>query len=154
MSSPKPLPPSELAEHLAEVFTVVGPLYRHAARLVAAGEAIEGVSTGVRAVLEQLDRAGPQPVPRLADALAVSRQFAQRMVDDALAASFVMTTPNPRHRRSSLVQLTRVGQRTITAITTRERQVLATVAGDLTEDDLAACLRVLRAALTTLASTE
>ena len=40
----QPLTPVELGPALAEVFRVVGPLYRHAARAVAEDEAIEQVS--------------------------------------------------------------------------------------------------------------
>jgi DNA-binding MarR family transcriptional regulator len=142
-SSTAPLPPEALGQRLADVFAVVGPLYRQAAALVIAHEAVEGVSTGVRAVLEQITRHGPQTVPTIAQALAISRQYVQRMVDDAITAEMVTPRPNPRHKRSCLLALTPVGQHAIDAITRREQTVLAGATGDLTEQDIATSIRVL-----------
>jgi DNA-binding MarR family transcriptional regulator len=126
------------------VFRALGPLYRLAARKVAADESIEHVSTGVRAVLERLGDAGPEPVPALARALAISRQFTQRMVDDAAAAGYVELAPNPVHRRSSLVVLSPAGRDAIDRITRREAELLGATPGDLTGEEVDACLRVLR----------
>lgn len=143
--SATPLPPDELGRSLAEVFAVLGPLYRRVSRAVEDAERIEGVSIGVRAVLERLQATGPQPVPTIASALALSRQFVQRNVDAALAGGWVRTAPNPAHRRSVLIELTGEGAETIAAVTAREHAVLRTIGGDLTRADIDACLRVLRA---------
>lgn len=139
-----PLSPDELGSALAEVFRVVGPLYRHAARAVANEEAIEEVSTGVRAVLERLLVAGAEPVPAIARAIATSRQFAQRMTNEAASVGFVETVDNPAHKRSRLISLTPTGRAVIERITAREQRVLADTPGGLTKDDIDTCLRVLR----------
>lgn len=138
-----PLSPDETARALAEVFDVLGPLYRRSARVVAAAEPIEGVSIGVRAVLDRLRRTGTQPVPAIAVALALSRQFVQRCVHEAAGHGWVEVRPNPAHRRSSLIALTAAGEAVMDAVTAREQAVLGAVEG-ITAEDVAACLRVLR----------
>ncbi|MFD5584129.1 MarR family winged helix-turn-helix transcriptional regulator [Streptomyces sp. NPDC127063] len=142
-----PLAPDALAGRLTEVFDVVGPLYRRVQRAVEQGQAVEGLSVGVRAVLALLHRNGPMTVPQMGRAQALSRQFVQRMVNDAAARGLVETTPNPAHQRSSLIRLTAEGQAAITAVLGREHALLRQVGGGLTEQDVTACLRVLGAML-------
>ncbi len=142
-----PLPPQELAACLAEVYLVVGPLYRRVSRAVERDQPVMGMSVGVRAVLEQLHREGDLTVPTIAAAQELSRQFVQRMVNDARAAGLVELVDNPRHRRSSLVRLTDDGRAAIAAVVDREHRLLQDVAGGLTAGDVAATLRVLRAML-------
>jgi DNA-binding MarR family transcriptional regulator len=142
--SATPLPPDELGRRLPDVFAVLGPLYRRVSRVVEDAEHIEGASIGVRAVLERLQLAGPEPVPAIAAALVLSRQFVQRNVDAAAARSWVRSAPNPAHRRSVLIELTPEGERIIAAIIAREQAVLSTVGGDLTAGDIDACIKVLR----------
>ncbi|MFJ8545998.1 MarR family winged helix-turn-helix transcriptional regulator [Streptomyces sp. NPDC093586] len=138
-----PLPPDELARRLTEVYDLVGPLYRRAQRSVEQGLARDGVSVGVRAVLTLLHRGGPMTVPQMGRAQAISRQFVQRMVNDAAAHGLVESIPNPAHRRSSLIRLTDAGRSTISGILDREHAVLRAVGGALTAADVTACLRVL-----------
>ncbi|MET8570996.1 MarR family winged helix-turn-helix transcriptional regulator [Streptomyces sp. NPDC004783] len=138
-----PLPPDELGHRLTEVYDLVGPLYRRAQRSVEQGLAPDGVSVGVRAVLTLLHRGGPMTVPQMGRAQTISRQFVQRMVNDAAARGLVESVPNPAHRRSSLIRLTEEGRRVTARILGREHAVLRTVGGALTEDDVTACLRVL-----------
>ncbi len=145
--SAAPLPPDALAARLAEVYLVVGPLYRKVARVVERDEPTMGMSTGVRAVLEQLRREGDVTVPTIAAEQDLSRQFVQRMVNDARAAGFVELRDNPRHRRSSLVHLTEQGSTAIEAVVAHEHRLLGRVAGDLTGADVDTTLHVLRSML-------
>ncbi|MFD7496272.1 MarR family winged helix-turn-helix transcriptional regulator [Streptomyces sp. NPDC059832] len=138
-----PLAPEELAHRLTEVFALVGPLYRRVQRKVEQAAPIEGLSVGVRAVLDLLREHGPMTVPQMGRAQALSRQFVQRMVNDAAARRLVETIPNPAHQRSSLVRLTESGRAAITAALTREQFLLRQVDGDLTDADVTACVRVL-----------
>ena len=138
-----PLDPDELAARLAEVYLVVGPLYRRVLRRVERDTAIDGVSVGVRAVLDLLDRCGPLTVPQMGREQSLSRQFVQRMVNDAAAGGLVDLVDNPAHQRSRLVRLTIRGRQVIAAVTARERAQLRRIAGDLTGADLDSCLRVL-----------
>jgi DNA-binding MarR family transcriptional regulator len=138
-----PLPPDELADRLAEIYLLVGPLYRKVLRKVQLGEAVEGLSVGVRAVLDLLRINGPMTVPQMGRAQALSRQFVQRMVNDAAARSLVEITSNPAHQRSSLIRLTDTGREAIEAVIAREHSLLREVGGDLTAADIDACIKVL-----------
>ncbi|MCN9240453.1 MarR family transcriptional regulator [Streptomyces sp. RY43-2] len=138
-----PHTPEGLAPHLMEVFALVGPLYRRVLRKVEQAESIEGISVGVRAVLDLLRGSGPLTVPQMGRAQALSRQFVQRMVNDAAARGLVESIPNPAHKRSSLIRLTDDGRAAIDAVTAREYALLAQVRGDLTEADVRTCQRVL-----------
>ncbi|MGW8066124.1 MarR family winged helix-turn-helix transcriptional regulator [Streptomyces ziwulingensis] len=145
-----PLPPDALALRLTEVYDLVGPLYRRAQRSVEQGLTADGLSVGVRAVLALLHRHGPMTVPQMGRAQAISRQFVQRMVNEAAAQDLVESIPNPSHRRSSLIRLTDRGRVTVTAVLDREHRLLREVGGDLTDADVDTCLRVLGSMLTAL----
>ncbi|ACZ85695.1 MarR family winged helix-turn-helix transcriptional regulator [Streptosporangium roseum] len=135
--------PNEPADRLAEVFDLVGPLYRRAQRKVEQDAPIEGLSVGVRAVLNMLCEHGPMTVPQMGRAQALSRQFVQRMINDAAARNLVEFVPNPAHKRSSLIRLTEEGRAAIIAVIDRERAVLRQAGGDLSDTEIAACIRVL-----------
>ncbi|MFE9774844.1 MarR family winged helix-turn-helix transcriptional regulator [Streptomyces sp. NPDC005931] len=126
-----------------EVFDLVGPLYRRVQRKVEQGEAVEGLSVGVRAVMDLLHKHGPMTVPQMGRAQAISRQFVQRMVNDAAARGLVESIPNPAHQRSSLIRLTERGGAAIESVVAREHAVLRGVGGDLTDADVRSCVRVL-----------
>lgn len=130
-------------QRLSDVFRAVGPLYREAAQRVARDEQLEGVSTGVRAVLEELLAEGRQTMPAVARNLGTTRQYVQRVVEEAAAAGLVRSVPNPAHRRSPLLALTPVGRAAIRRILRREQAALAGAARDLSDRDVDACLRVL-----------
>jgi DNA-binding MarR family transcriptional regulator len=140
---PEQLPPDELAERLARVYVVLGPVYRKVLRLVELDQRRTGMSVGVRNVLDQLRRGGDLTVPALARAQDLSRQFVQRMVNDARGAGWVEVVENPAHRRSGLVRLTRSGATAIDAVVAGELDRLALVGGGLTGPEVDATLRVL-----------
>lgn len=145
-----PLDPDELASRLAEVYLVVGPLYRSVLRAVERDAPLHGVSAGVRAVLDLLRRNGPMTVPEMGRAQSLSRQFVQRTVNDAEADGLVELVVNPAHRRSRLVRPTPAGTAAIRAVTTREHEHLRRTPGGLTRTEVDGCLRVLTAMLGTL----
>lgn len=138
-----PLDPQTRAARLAEVYVALGPVYRRVARLVEQDEQVSGLSVGVRNVLDQLRRDGDRTVPQLARAQDLSRQYTQRMVDQAATDGLVELAPNPAHRRSRLVHLTPTGAAAITAVLERELSLLERVGGDLTAAELDGTLRVL-----------
>ena len=136
--------PGDLPARLAEVFDVVGPLYRRAQLKVERDAPVHGLSVGVRAVLNLLREHGPMTVPQMGRAQALSRQFVQRMVNEAAARSLVETVPNPAHKRSSLIRLTGQGATAIDALIAHERALLRQAGDGLADADITACLRVLR----------
>ena len=147
--SAKPLSPDDLGHRVSEVFDLIGALYRRGLRKLEQGEEVEGVSVGVRSVLVLLHRYGPMTVPQMGRLMTLTRQFVQRMVNDALARGWAETTPNPAHQRSSLIRITDEGQAVITAILAREHALNRQVGGDLTDAEVRATVRVLREILKT-----
>lgn len=139
-----PLPPDDLGHRISEVFDLIGALYRRGLRKLEQGEEIEGVSVGVRSVLTLLHRYGPMTVPQMGRVMTLTRQFVQRMVNDALTRGWAEAIPNPAHQRSSLIRITDDGTAVITAILAREHALNRQVGGDLTEAELRACTRVLK----------
>ncbi|MFC9977508.1 MarR family winged helix-turn-helix transcriptional regulator [Spirillospora sp. NPDC127200] len=146
--------PGDVAARLTEVFDLVGPLYRKAHRKVEQDASLAGLSVGVRAVLVLLREHGPMTVPQMGRAQALSRQFVQRMVNDALAQDLVESVPNPSHKRSRLIRLTGRGRDAVTAVVDREREVLGRVGDDLTEAEIDTCVRVLERLLRHLEDVE
>ncbi|WCH97011.1 MarR family transcriptional regulator [Streptomyces moderatus] len=147
--SAKPLSPDDLGHRVSEVFDLIGALYRRGLRKLEQGEEVEGVSVGVRSVLVLLHRYGPMTVPQMGRLMTLTRQFVQRMVNDALTRGWAEATPNPAHQRSSLIRITDEGEAVITAILAREHALNRQVGGELTEAELQACVRVLKEMLKT-----
>lgn len=138
-----PVDPDEGAQRLAEIYLVVGPLYRRVLRVVEEGGATTGVSAGERAILDMLRRGGPMTVPQIAAAQQLSRQFVQRQVDATAARGLTERRANPVHRRSSLIALTVAGHAAIDAVIAREHVALRHAAQGLTAAQIDACLTVL-----------
>lgn len=144
-----PLPPDELGHRVSEVFDLIGALYRRGLRKIEQGQQVEGVSVGVRSVLALLRRHGAMTVPQMGRIMTLTRQFVQRMVNDAVAEGWAEVTPNPAHQRSSLIRITPEGEAMIDTILAREHALNRQVGGDLTDADLRACTRVLKEMLKT-----
>lgn len=138
------------AARLVEVFDVLGPVYRRVFRAVERDVAVDGMSVGTRAVLDLLHRRGPMTVPQMGQVLALSRQFLQRTVNEAVDRSWVVSRANPAHRRSHLIELTPSGRATIATVAEREQAALGELGSDLSDDDVDGCLRVLRGLLARL----
>ena len=114
-----------------------------------AGDALHqdaGVSTAMRAVMEYVQSVGPATVPDIARAKAVSRQNIQVLVDALLKRGLAEMRPNPAHRRSTLVALTKSGTQVFRSMRKRELELLE----GLAEDQPAASLRVAREVLSRL----
>ncbi|MFJ9147528.1 MarR family winged helix-turn-helix transcriptional regulator [Streptomyces sp. NPDC102270] len=146
----EPLPPDDLGHRVSEVFDLVGALYRRGLRKLEQDEVAGGVSVGVRSVLVLLHRYGPMTVPQMARLMALTRQFVQRMTNEAMDRGWAEATPNPAHQRSSLIRITDEGVAVITAILAREHALNRQVGGgQLTDAELQACVRVLKEMLRT-----
>ena len=118
-------------------------------QLRATAEAIHeergGLPVAQRAVLESLHRGGPATVPALARARPVSRQHIQVLVNALLEEGLVETLENPGHRRSPLVALTAAGRKRFEEMRARERRALAKPGLPVSDAEMRAAARVLRA---------
>jgi len=77
-------------------------------------------SSGRRSLIKSLGADGPQTVPAMARARAVSRQHVQKLVDELRRDGMVTSRPNPAHKRSKLVDLTPAGRRFLHEMSKRE----------------------------------
>src|SRR4051794_39958606 len=116
---------SATPDDLYTVFRHIRPLHLLAAREVTAALAGQGLTLGVRAVLEVLHNDGPGTVPAIARTLLLPRQDVQRHCNQALHAGLVTRGPNPSHRRSPLMTLTDDGERTFREMHSAELDRLA-----------------------------
>jgi len=80
-------------------------------------------SSGHRSIMKSLGAEGPQTVPAMAGLRSVSRQHVQKLVDGLKADGFVEAVPNPAHKRSVLIDLTRLGEDYLGQLGKREEEL-------------------------------
>lgn len=102
-----------------------------------------GISAADRAVLEFLYPDLALSVPELAARYDVSRQHVQVTVNRLAEQGLVRTRPNPRHRRSHLVTLTRAGRVLFAGILDQDRAAVERLFADIPERQLAATKKTL-----------
>jgi DNA-binding MarR family transcriptional regulator len=96
-------------------------------------------------VLQTIKRAGRAlTVSQLARRMGVTRQSAQRIVNDLHTVEIVEFTRNPDHIRSPFVQLTATGENAYDEAESRRRRWATNLAESLDPRDLRRTLRVLR----------
>ncbi|QGG96671.1 MarR family winged helix-turn-helix transcriptional regulator [Actinomarinicola tropica] len=135
-----------MSSHGALAYEVVQrtrPVVLASTRVVEARWRAHGITVAMRAVLERLVHDGPRTVPDLARTLDISRQAVQRSIDELAAQGHVAPHPNPAHRRSPLFDVTPSARRTFDELHAEEVDRVATIAADLSLDDLATARRVL-----------
>jgi DNA-binding MarR family transcriptional regulator len=98
--------------------------------------ATERLPAGERAVLIELAAEGPRTVPDMAQARPVSRQHIQTLVNALMKRGLVRLIENPRHQRSKLVELTRVGSALAKTVRSREEKTLAQLGRELDSAEL------------------
>ncbi|WP_269581280.1 MarR family winged helix-turn-helix transcriptional regulator [Roseibium sp. Sym1] len=103
-----------------------------------------GLTASLRAILEFLAEEGSSPVPKMAAAKSMTRQSVQALVDRLDALGLVETRPNPEHKRSQLIALTKAGQAAFQAILLEEKDLLVRIANDWTDGDLQETSRTLQ----------
>jgi DNA-binding MarR family transcriptional regulator len=109
-------------QHFTEI---VLEIFRLNGRLIAAGDALVG-PIGLTSARWQVLGAivllgGPAPVVRIADAMGLSRQAVQRVVDDMVQGGALAFQHNPHHKRAKLVALTAKGRSLYGAATRLQR---------------------------------
>jgi DNA-binding MarR family transcriptional regulator len=121
----------------------VRPLVLNSARVVEASLRPEGLTVGMRAVLEVLREGGDATVPSVGMLLDLPRQAVQRHVNDLRALGYVGSRPNAAHRRSVLVALTGRGREVIDRVTDSELRELGSLAPECTDEELRTAAKVL-----------
>ena len=102
---------------VARVFQAAGEM-RRSGDVIAA----QVGQTQARWQLMSVVSEGRWTVPDAARDLGVTRQGVQRIADELVADGLAQYVPNPRHRRSPLVQLTARGRDTLAKITAVARR--------------------------------
>lgn len=102
------------------------------------------LSGGRRGFLRSLDMEGPQTVPDMARARAVTRQNAQVFVNSLLKEGLVEKIPNPAHKRSHLIQLTDRGRKVLEEMNRREFRLMEELDLGLSAAELKQAAEVLR----------
>lgn len=139
--------------NLYDLIWMSRPLMQAAEASVEAGLADTELTVRMRAVLEILYRHGAAPVPDIAHHLDIKRQYTQVMVNEALAAGLIVKIENPRHKRSTLIDLTDKGRGLIQQVMERERLMIDELAKSFTETEIDVALRVVHRVVSELKST-
>ena len=85
-------------------------------------------------------------VPQIAQQYSVSRQHVQVTVNHLLEIGILLSTANPRHKRSQLMRLTEKGQTLFMQIRSKDSEILQQVFAGVPDEDV----RVTRATLSSL----
>ena len=102
-----------------------------------------GLTAADRAVLEFLYPDSQLTVPDIARRYQVSRQHIQVTANGLLEAGLLATCPNPRHKRSPLLNLSDRGRDTFARIRAREAAILERLFGNVEIADIATTRRTL-----------
>ena len=87
----------------------------------------DGLSLGMRAVLEYLLREGSETVPNMARQRRVTRQRIQTLTNQLLELGFVESRDNPATKRSPLIELTEAGRAQINLMRVSEAALVRAV---------------------------
>ncbi len=138
--------------NLYDLIWMSRPLMQAAEATVEQGLAETDLTVRMRAVLEILYKHGAAPVPEIATHLEIKRQYTQVMVNEALGAGLVTKTENPRHKRSTMIDLTDKGRGVIQDVMDREHRFIDDLATSFTESEIDIALDVVKRVTTLLKS--
>lgn len=122
----------ELAAPYQELYEEIRKLHNRLRWLGDQIHAADGQTSAKRSLLISLHREGPTPVPDLARERFVSRQIIQTQVNLLLEEGLVVARPNPRHKRSKCMALTRKGRDVVEKMLAREAALLEDIGSPLT----------------------
>jgi DNA-binding MarR family transcriptional regulator len=100
-----------------------------------------------RAALEFLYPNSALSVPEIAERYQVSRQHIQVTVNALQAKGLVGTRPNPRHKRSQLIELTKAGRMRFETILKRDEEAIESLFAGLTAEQVSTTRATLAALL-------
>ncbi len=134
-----------MEKELRELFNEVRLTFNTIAELADRMHTEEGVTVGMRAVMEYLSRNGPHTVPEIARARHLTRQRIQALANELLDAGLVELIDNPAHKRSSKLALTTNGEKTMQRMTRAEAKLLESRDWPVAGRDLSKAASVLQA---------
>jgi DNA-binding MarR family transcriptional regulator len=103
-----------------------------------------GINSGSRGVLLLLNEFGSLASPQLAREMAVSRQYLQKTINMMEKRGLVELKENPAHKKSSLVTLTVLGERTLASLLKAEAELINSREITLDPDSLEVTSKTLR----------
>jgi DNA-binding MarR family transcriptional regulator len=128
-----------------DITWLIRRLFRAMAQLADGYLQARGLAAADRAVLEFLYPDEALSVPEIATRYQVSRQHIQVTVNALLEDGFLMSRPNPRHKRSPLFALTAVGRELFRKIRLAESELLDKLFADIPTEDIECTRRTLEA---------
>ena len=120
-----------MSPHEASLFEIVKLIRRNFWLLKAVSDhAIDDLDlTGsTRAIFEHLDEYGSSTVPQIAQHKAVARQSIQALADQLYGLGHINYIPNPKHKRSQLVEITQLGKSVYAKVRQRDLALLQEIA--------------------------
>jgi DNA-binding MarR family transcriptional regulator len=102
------------------------------------------ISAADRAVMEFLFPEQQLSVPQIADRYAVSRQHVQVTVNQLLQREILTASPNPHHKRSSLIGLSDAGRELFAEIQQRDAELVAELFDSVPDKDIQTTRATLR----------
>ena len=126
-----------------EITWLIRRIFRQMART--AGESLEalGITAADRAVLEFLYPDEMLSVPEIAERYDVTRQHVQVTVNALLEKGLVTKRPNPRHKRSDLICLSRSGKKLFGRVRKNDARLIAQLFQDIPDRQLATTRKTL-----------
>lgn len=129
----------ELAAPYQELYEEIRKLHNRLRWLGDQVHAEDGQTSAKRSLLISLHREGPTPVPELAKERLVSRQIIQTQMNLLQEEGLVTPKPNPRHKRSKCMALTRKGRDVVERMLARESALLEDIGSPLTAEEVWSC---------------
>ncbi len=126
----------ELAAPYQELFEEIRKLHNRLRWLGDQVHAEDGLTSAKRSLLLSLHTEGPAAVPALAKERLVSRQIIQIQMNLLQEDGLVESRANPRHKRSTLMALTRKGRQVVERMLAREASLLEDIGSPLTAQEV------------------
>src|SRR5436305_6357275 len=128
---------------LLELFNEVHRFSSDLKKLSASTHGDGMVLIATQSLMQMLAEHGPQTVPSIAQARHNSRQNTQVMADRLAHLGWIEFIPNPKHKRSDLVQLTQKGLVQLKTSAEVERRILERLATNIPEQAIRKALDLL-----------
>ena len=130
----------DLSLRLVDEFAAFGPAYM---KWVRSRMGEPGVSYARMRLLGALHCGGPKIMSGLSDDLGVTRRNVTALVDALEEENLVRRRPHPTDRRSTVVELTEEGGRTMDTLYDRHRRAVAELFAGLTPGERGELIRLL-----------